>query len=292
MKKNLWIQLFSVLVFTLSLCFIALPAQADMGPKPSTQITFTNLADDQYYVTLLAKEEGTDIIKFIPGKSKALSPVNVAEIDVAFAAYQDGDGFFYTGNQQSLHEKAKFIWGKYPPTIFKILLYHPQSKTYLVSPAYKRYAFDSYYTVDMATAKATAPHITASETYDLTTETGSLLIRTALTILVEILIALAFGLREKRQLSLLIKVNLVTQLLLNACLHITNYYLGALVYFVFYILLEIAVMLLEALIYFFCLNRVSTHQRNRLIYVAYAVIANALSFFAGIILSAALPGIF
>ena len=37
----------------------------------------------------------------------------------------------------------------YPPPKFKILLYYPETETFVSSGIYERYAFDTYYTVDM-----------------------------------------------------------------------------------------------------------------------------------------------
>ena len=46
--------------------------------------------------------------------------------------------------------KAKELaWTYYPPGDFKILLYYPETETFVSSGIYARYAFDTYYTVDM-----------------------------------------------------------------------------------------------------------------------------------------------
>ena len=76
----------------------------------------------------------------------------------------------------------------------------------------------------------------------------SLCIRITLTILIEILIALFFGFRSKKQLCIITIVNCITQILLNVILNIINYYSGLYAFRLFYALGEILVFAIEAVI--------------------------------------------
>jgi hypothetical protein len=69
----------------------------------------------------------------------------------AFDSYQDKDDFYFLQYFTKLGEDAAFRWGYYPPKEFKILLYFPDDGSFAVSDeVYERYAFDSYYTVDLS----------------------------------------------------------------------------------------------------------------------------------------------
>ena len=126
------------------------------------------------------------------------------------------DGYFFLQEWWNCSETNQLNWTYYPPSPFKILLYFPETDFFYVSPIYERYAFDSYYTVDLS--DYTEDGISAEESYDYTWEGISLGARILLTILLELLIALPFGYREKKVLGFLAIVNIITQILLNVAL--------------------------------------------------------------------------
>ena len=82
--------------------------------------------------------------------------------------------------------------------------------------------------------------------------------RIVLTILIEMLVALLFGFRQKKQLLILAVVNIITQIILNVLLNVINYNSGPLAFTFFYVLF----------------------------------VANLISFGAGLFLAAKLPGMF
>ena len=105
-------------------------------------------------------------------------------------------------------------------------------------------------------------------------------------------IALLFGFRRKKQLLLLIGVNTATQILLNVLLNGTNYNAGLLAFVGFYILLELVVFVLEAILYCIWMKKFSAQPRKNWFYVLYSLVANGVSFGAGILIARWLPGIF
>lgn len=138
---------------------------------------------------------------------------------------------------------------------------------------------------------STNQRIEAYRSYQYKQEIYSLCIRIGLTILVEILIALFFGFRSKKQLCIITIVNCITQILLNVILNIINYYSGLYAFRLFYALGEILVFAIEAVIYCTFLKRVSEKKDNR-DYILYAFVANGVSFVTGLYLASLLPGIF
>ena len=109
---------------------------------------------------------------------------------------------------------------------------------------------------------STSGRLNAYRSYHYRQEILSLLARIALTIAIEMIVALLFGFREKNQLLILIIVNLVTQIVLNVLLNIINYNSGPLAFTVFYALFEIVVFAMEAVLYCKILKKASERQKR------------------------------
>ena len=264
-----------------------------MGPKPSVRIEFTGIEGEVYYGTLLSLRDSTgpasawngnpDYAHYKPGDEGY-------EIWHKFVEYQDTDGYYFLQEWWDCSETNQLNWTYYPPTPFKILLYFPETDTFYVSPVYERYAFDSYFTVDLS-AYDTDP-IMAHQSYDYTWEIISLIARIILTIDLELGIALLFGYREKKVLGFLAVVNILTQVTLNVALNIINYNSGALTFTFSYVLFEILVFAIEAICYAALLKKYSSKEQKKGRAVGYAFIANAASFAFGLWLAHFIPGIF
>lgn len=304
-------------VFLLVLCAaiiaVGFPsaARADMGPKPSVRIHFENMGDELCYGTLLSKTKTTGPASAWDGieyhaKHNENKSYSYAAFDYetwkVFAEYQDEDGYYFLQEGWKVSETKKIEWTYYPPQSFKILLYYPETQTFAVSGIYERYAFDTYYTVDMdgvhineircEEANGTPEGLEASRSYDYSQELISLAVRIVLTILIEMIIALMFGYRHKKQLLFLAGVNGGTQIVLNVLLNIINYKGGQLAFVLFYVLLEIAVFAIEAGIFYGRLGRMGNTSQPKWLAVLYAFIANAASFGVGIMAAQWLPGVF
>ena len=106
------------------------------------------------------------------------------------------------------------------------------------------------------------------------------------------LAALLFGFRQKKQLLVLAVVNIITQIILNVLLNVINYSSGPLAFIFFYVLFELIVFALEAVLYCTILKRVSKKKKDNGYYSLYSFVANLVSFGAGLFLAAKLPGIF
>ena len=284
---------------------------ADTGPKPSVRISFENMGDELCYGTLLSKTESTGPASAWNGdntdaRHNENGAYSYAAFDYetwkAFVEYEDTDGYYFLQEGWVVSETKKIEWTYYPPDSFKILLYYPETQSFVVSGIYERYAFDTYYTVDMDGVnigsvaydeeRSTDERIEAYRSYPYTQEVLSLAARIVITILMEMGIALLFGFRRKKQLLLLIGVNTATQILLNVLLNGTNYNAGPLAFVGFYILLELVVFVLEAILYCIWMKKFSTQPRKNWFYVLYSLVANGVSFGAGILIARWLPGIF
>ena len=304
MKKRKFKQFF-IRVLCALFVFMALPMtiHADIGPKASVRIQFKNMPDELCYGTLLSEKESTGPASVWDGiKEHARKDEETADIWNAFVNYKDSDGYYYLQQHDKVSDTNEIAWTYYPPNRFKILLYYPETGTFVSSGIYERYAFDTYYTVDMEGIDihnveyneelSTNERIEAYRSYEYRQEMIGLAVRIVLTIVIEMLVALLFGFREKKQLVILAVVNIITQILLNVGLNIINYNSGSMAFTIFYVLLEVVVFIVEAILYCTLLKKASMKKKKNWYYVLYSFIANLVSFIAGMIIANVIPGIF
>jgi len=303
MKKRMYVGLF-MLLFCMIFAVTALPitAKADMGPKPSVRIQFKNMGDDLCYGTLLSREKHAGPARVWDGTARLAQLYDLdRSIWKAFVDYKDPDGYYFLQRGWTVSETGEIAWTYYPPENFKILLYYPETETFVSSGSYERYAFDTYYTVDMEGVRigsveynedlSTNERINAYRSYNYRKELLSLAVRILLTIAIEMAVALLFGFRQKKQLQILALVNITTQLLLNLLLNIIHYNAGPLAFITSYVFFEVIVFVLEAGLYCRLLKKVSERKENWY-YVLYSFVANSASFWVGYYLATVLPGIF
>ena len=270
-----------ILCLVMTLLFIApVTANADMGPKASVRVQFENMGDELCYGTLLAERESTGPASVWDGTEEYAQHnenenYSWAEFDYetwkAFVEYEDPDGYYFLQEGWTVSETKEIAWTYYPPNRFKILLYYPETGNFVSSGIYEKYAFDTYYTVDMDGISigsveyneelSTDERIEAYRSYNYRVEVFSLIARIAATIAIEMILALLFGFRKKKQLLLLAGVNTATQIVLNVLLNVINYNSGQWAFVFFYVLFELLVFGLEAVVYCLWMNRLSEKTR-------------------------------
>lgn len=281
---------------------------ADIGPKASVHILFENMGDELCYGTLLSKAESTGPQSVWDGDEDNIYNYDL-DIDIwrAFVEYEDEDGYYFLQCAWKVSEKKEIAWTYYPPNSFKILLYYPETEMFIVSDIYERYAFDTYYTVDMLGIDISGDdfgsveldeelssnaRLNAYKSYMWRQEALALVARIFITIVIEMLVALLFGFRGKKAILTLVAVNTATQIVLNLLLNLINFKSGEWAFIFGYIMLEIAVFAVEAIIYSVVMNRYSSVSRSTRFYVIYSLVANVVSFGVGLPLSLILPSIF
>ncbi|MBQ7688953.1 MAG: hypothetical protein IJT27_07020 [Clostridia bacterium] len=312
MKKRFGIFLIVCLLF---LCTV--PAVfADTGPKPSVNVSFDGVADRSCWATLLSKEAHWGPY------SAAEESSGEDDVYGKMTDYKDTDGFYFLQVAYDVSDNGSFSWSYYPPEIFKVLLYFPDTDSFAISEIYKTYAFDSYYTftlkesaleTDLApfdeaasaeetlqtnepasgeTWEQTEPdaQLIGSKSYDFGKETLGFFCRLLITLLLEILIAYLFGYKDKKAIGIVFVINLVTQVTLNLALNVIRFYDGPKSFVFWYAAMELVVFLIEAGVYFRMLPTFSDKKAGR--GVLYAAAANLASFAAGMALSFLLPEIF
>lgn len=298
MKK---ILLSVILCFTVMYLMVPTTAYADIGPKPSVTIEFQGFEKEQYYATLLSDTTSSgphEVLHSIPSNQRYHPGDEDYAIWQKFVSYKDKDGFYFLQFFGNCTDTSKFIWGYHPPTRFKILLYFPKQDCFIESKdIYEQYAFHSYYKVTVNDSKELSVEqineIKATKDYDYTWELISLFARMIATIAIEVLIALFFGYRTKKDLIIIIIVNLITQGVLNILLNMIHYKQGNFMFTFDYFWMEALVFIIEAGLYSVLLHNPKAEETEQRRHASlYALTANTASFFVGLTVAHFVPGIF
>lgn len=267
----------------------------DIGPKPSIVIDFLGIEPGEYYVTLLS--ETADVgpyyaVEVRPNERRVSEDNEGYHIWKKFVDYQDSDNYYFLQYMNECSESNQFAWTYYPPERFKILIYFPENDSFLVSDEIlERYAFDSYFTAKVNITKE--PSMIVSKSYSYGTEILSLIVRICLTLLIELFIAILFGLKKKNIFKFIVIVNIITQTLLNVILNIANYKYGGMAFVLNYVWLEGLIIGIEATAYNYWINKKNRDLGiKRFIPTTYAILANVISFMLGIYLAYYIPGVF
>lgn len=283
-------KIFAMLVAVSLALAMSVSVFADMGPKPSVQIAFTDMPGETFYATLLSRSAVSGPYSAnVGGWSGDYDGGDCdEEVLAAFEGYEDADGFYFLRVYWKSSETGVLNWSYLSPTTYKILLYFPDSGEFCVSPIYERYAFDSSYTVSLA--ELSGGVISASRSYDYAQAAGDFFMRCIVTIAIELIVAMMFGYREKRLLTLIAAANVVTQVILNLVLSYYVYMysaagISALIGGGLYILMEILVFVTEALVYVRLMPPRAGRELSRRRIWLYSLAANAASCFAGIVVT-------
>ena len=293
MIQNILRRISMVLILMAALGIYAF---ADFGPKPSVVVEFENAGDQEYYVTLVAKED-----KLGSPYSRVTAEDQPETDDIAIwnrlVAYEDPVGMVFAGNVQKLKGDGAYVWGYYPPSEFRVLIYFPDTDSFVESSEIlEQYAFDSYYQMDFNDLPEkwndAVAAIPVTRKYNLLWQITAFLLRLAVTVAVECLLAVLFGFKGKRQMLLVLAVNCATQLAMN--LLILDESVGLFVFYVLqYALIEVGVILAEGLVYCLALPKLATPEQNRNIHpIAFAFFGNVASFSLGFLLSNWFPMLF
>ena len=273
MKKVLAIISVSVFIFFAA----GVPAFADCGPKESLTISVTGTEDGREYFLTLRSD-------FDPGYYDEYIEKISLEWRALYEISRTTDGYsLYTSPVDKVYYKmtggGSRTWGYDPPNRFKILLYFPDDGSYILSEMLERYAFDSYFTVDVSDGEMSIAKNGGARGFYI--EVGGLLVRMAITVLLELGVARLFGYSGSKEYRLIIIMNLCTQVFLNILIAVGDIGLGGLGAAAAYILAELIILVVEASVYAVALPRFTERKTGVGRAVGYAFAANTASFFIG-----------
>ena len=267
----------------------AVPALADMGPKPTVIVTVKGLPEGECYGTLLSQTDSTGPESAYESSGYKQLSEGGEEVWQAFDDYAktDPDGFYFLQLTWDVASTGTLDWTYYPPETFKVALYFPETGAVVTSGVLQRYAFDSTYEIDLTDVDVEALQadaLSARETGTVATALPGAALRLALTVVIELAVAWVWGYRKKNQLFFVLLVNVATQLALNAALVAVGYRRGPMAADFALVKMEVAVFAVEAVLFAWWLGGRDqrTHPRSRA--ALCAVVANAASLIAGLLI--------
>lgn len=243
----------------------------------TTKVTFEGI-QGECYGTLLSKtsESGS----WAHDKDLDLNaPTQVVEF---FKNYEDEDHFFYLNFIQDV-SGGLLYWPSYPPETFKVLLYYPESDTYLVGePIMSRYALTSMY-------KATIQdnQLIVERNYDYFKMFRDMVIRIVLCSAITIIVSLWISKPRKIFYKYYIISTILFQILLNIPIVIYSYLYG------FSLVEYLLFMWLPYLLMFFLQSHLYS-STNKLVYRPYisAFFGNVAAYVLGLLLLDFIPSLF
>ena len=297
MKKYLR-SLTILFITSVTAVMMSVSVSANAARLPDTSITFRNAGSERVYAAIFVEYLKDHYYIY---ETYLRAPYTGAEggvtVNTAFKNYNDSDGYYYTGSCYCVNPEygLQGIYIDHVACGFKVVLYRPDSSSFSESNILHKYAVNNNFVVDLA---KNGEYADVQIDYDYLWAVISLICRMIFTVGIELLLALAFGYKDKRHLIPILITNIITQLLLNAGMNYFDFFetgggyfgvweaLSVIVIFSFW---ELIVFALEAVIY-----RILFYKRDNGYGhpVLYALAANCASFSGGLLLAFVLPGIF
>ena len=282
-KKSILIP---ILLFLIIISFSQIIAVADVGPKPSLEIIVKGMENGNYWLDLLVTDESQYSWLEITEAEKQMVK--------KLADYKDEDGFHpalldgtrvpLSGDLKGKENPNGTYSHKFSyigtPEIFKIAIL-TEDNTLIISDVINRKNFNSIVEFYVTENAALEQDIIlsageAKEIFPIGNIAVGFLSRLILTLLIEIGIALLFGFTIKNSGKILLKTNILTQVLLNIAILWINLSYGMLMALLVFLLMEIFIVIFETTIYTKYLTERSKGRR-----IAYGIIANIVSLAAG-----------
>ncbi|MDY0235832.1 MAG: hypothetical protein RBR71_07365 [Gudongella sp.] len=260
-------------------------ATADVGPKPSLEIVVKGMEDNNYWLDLLVTDKSEySWLELSYGERERVKKL---------AEYVDEEGFhpaLLVGTQVPLNGELRGV--KNPdntnshkfsymgtPERFKIAIL-TEDNTLIISDVINRKNFNSIVEFDLRGEVLQGDIILsagqAKEISPILNMSIGFIFRLLLTLAIEIGIALLFGFTIKNSGKILLKTNILTQVLLNIAILWMNLSYGMLAALFIFVLMEILIIIFETIIYAKYLTEKPKSRR-----IAYGVVANIVSLVVG-----------
>ena len=259
----------------LCLICLVLPAHADMGPKPDLTVTVVNAPEGACYVDLLHEASGQYLF---PMDETGYDPQLIASLrtlegDGWQLALLTGTGGIPIFGDLTPNASGQYVYSYHGlPDTFRLAVATSQGAQAVEQP-YTRNRFHTVLVYDWSTNTLTER--TPAALYYLIQLSSTLVP----TLIIEGLVLLAFGFRQKRTWLIFLLTNVVTQLGLH--LFCSNQIVSsAQGQFAYYLMLmtlpELIILVVETAVYLSCLREHSMGRR-----AGYGVCANLASFLIG-----------
>lgn len=277
-----------IFVFLLICLLLSTAVFADMGPHFYVEVS-VEMPEEQrpFYATLLSKTQSTGPSSYVkPGSEEECWRLKslkgqAADAYLAMSRYEDADGYYFLGEVYE-SEDGSFTWGYMPPDTFKVLLWFPDTGELVCSETLERFAFASVFQGTLSDGVLKVVPVRNVLGHIL-----SFLVRLILTLVIEVGLAFLFG----YDFWPVLKINLITQIGLNIALalYVHSSGSGGFIFFTIYLMMELFIFLVEWGYYYGRLPETNPDHPGKFRVFLYALLANALSFGAGILLSMIWP---
>lgn len=301
--KNIRRYLCFAVTLTLLLPCLSIVAMADTGPKPSIKVKLLNPPDEAYYIDLLEKfgsaEEPDSENKYGKRLLDSIEAAEDTEQDkmmqrIMCSYYADGwsarlDSGMVDATFHPSKEGHTYVFDYLVPVTFKVIVVTASGKVF-VSDVVEREEYNAVVTWDLDGAspfvwqEGASPDIrTVGEIKEvrilgIISRILQVCLCYLITLLVEGICLLFFGLARARNIKYFILINTVTQVIVQW----TAFHYGVIGMYLFILLFyEIFIFVIEAVYYAkrLCAKDGKPHPvRN----VAYALVANASSYVLGV----------
>lgn len=271
MKKGVFIGLFLFLLIGSTTV-----VHADMGPKPQLKITVVNAPDEPYYLDLLVKADdivinGEDLDDFDP---IMIANLKSLEDEGWYPALVNGTAIHMYGQLTGsvVNGKRVHSFGYHLPDEYRIILVTQSGKITVSDPL----TMDSFYTslsFDAENGNINKPIIFFLYAIQFITTLIP-------TLIVEFGILMMFGLFSKRNLIVFIIMNVITQILLTFTVNAALITMGLMSAILVLVFIEGFIWIFEMIVCWKAFDKQKKAGRR----IAFALIANMVSFILGIIL--------
>lgn len=202
------------------------------------------------------------------------------EIIEAFKEYKND--YFYLNYFQDVSEGLLY-WPIYPPEKFKLLLYYPESKTFIVSDVTERYALTSQFKAIIDSNN----NIDIIRNYNYLGLSLITIIRIIIGAAVSIVVSILYGKPNRDDVKYFILTNLIFHIILNIFISIYSYKNGFSIveYYLFLWFVYLVFFVIQSIIYQRNLN--STDQP-----IVCALLGNIAAYFVGLLLVDIFPALF
>lgn len=254
MKKKIMFIL-SIIIFIN--VFYSTYVYADAGPKPSITIIGKNMPDNLCYMDLLVETNSSGFdIRFadskynqkLVDKLKNYHDGKMRSLLVNSCSHTFGDIICYVKNGECNLQFSYMV-----PDKFKIIVVS-EDGSIKVSNLIERKAYDTIINFDYKSSKAYEMPLIIAYIFPL-------LLTCFITLMTEGMILILFRFNIKENLKAFILINIITQVFLYIMISIGMYILGILSATLFYLLAEIFIFIIEAILYSKLLNNHSKLRR-------------------------------
>ena len=268
------IRILKTLIISILLMMISQTVYADIGPKPSLTIYVKNYKNQSYYLDVLTKG---DRLKYSDYASHRRENVDVKNMPL-YKYNEDGwmathvrEALLYGDLEGEYNEETEYMVHRFSyhevPKTFKIIVQYEDGEI-VVSNVINTKQFWSEVSLDLSTGKVSdIPHVSYSFL--------QLIFLIILTVIIELFIAILFKIKEYK---IIIKVNILTQLILHFILLVTFGKLNCRVWYYEFYLLEILIVFIEFYFYRIYLKNYTSKKL-----FIYSVVANIITFVTGLI---------